>query len=499
MKKPFDDVDFQSQYALTDERFIAEKILTIKEKSPEELTAFDLTFLFATRCKLCKIHGILHTFNGKHHCPVDRQELESKILEVLFDELDKKGSIRIIGSIVYIIEHMSLPQYEETLNWVGFANGVLNIKNWSFLQYSEFNNFKQKGASRNVLPDFPVITYNLCASYSNFAYQYDLPYADKFFYEITGGDLTLITRIYEMIGYLLVPDTSAKAFFLFQGVPDSGKSILGRFIEGFFPTQCITALDISRLGGQFLPEALSTSRLNLSMDLPDGLLSKKAIATIKMLTGNDLITHEPKYKDARPFRGQCKFLFSINGKLKMTGRDTAFLDRIVCIPFRHSIPKNKRDESLLEKLNNEREGIMMRALKYYQDFVSRNRVFSGESNYLPDIEYRLTPNDTITEFVSEACILHEEAYTSTDALYTAYLSFCVRNKLKAVSSKSGFSQRISALYATHLRPHRKHTDKTDNLRGYYGIKMDNQFEPLRQKTFDEYEELNSDDDFDECE
>lgn len=485
-----DDTNPQSQHIRTAQEFIDEKVNTIKHKSPTELTVFDLTFLFATRFTLCKIHGILHYFNGKHFCPIDRQGLESKILEVLFDELDKRGDIRIISSIVYIIERMQLPDHKETSDWIGFENGILNIKEWSFVKYSQIspraslsdNKFPQMERPQNTPPDAPIITYNLRASYDSDGIYLGRPYPPesyRFFFGIADGDLDLVTRIFEMIGYLLVPDTSAKVFFLLQGVPDSGKSVLGRYLEGFFPPQCVTALDISRLGGQFLPEALSTSRLNLSMDLPDGLLSKKAVATIKMLTGNDLITQEVKYKDAKPLRGQCKLLFSINGKLKMTGRDAAFLDRIVCIPFKHSVPKSQRDENLLQKLNSERDGITMIALQHYKHLLFNNRVFSGGRNYQPDIEYRLTPNDTITEFVSEVCILQTSAYTSTEALYTAYLSFCSKNNLKPVPSKSGFGQRLSGLYATQLTPFRKHTNKTDNMRGYHGIRLSDQFESVK--------------------
>ena len=275
------------------------------------------------------------------------------------------------------------------------------------------------------------------------------PTADYFFSRVTNSDPMLIQRIYEMIGYLLVPDTHAKSFFLLQGVPNSGKSVLGRFIEGFFPKQCVTALDISRLSGQFLPKSLATSRLNLSMDLPDGLLSKKAVAMLKMLTGDDLVTLEVKYKEARPYRGQCKFLFSINGKLKMYGRDTAFWDRIVCIPFVNSIPKTEWDKYLLLKLDNEREGIMMKALFYYRFLSKRNGKFSGD--YPPDVEFRLSENETIEEFVSECCDLMESFSSYTDDLYSAYQAFCSINNLRPVRSKSGFAQRLSGLYPTKIK------------------------------------------------
>ena len=210
------------------------------------------------------------------------------------------------------------------------------------------------------------------------------------------------------------------------------------------------------------------------MDLKDGLLPKNAVAMLKMLTGDDLVTLEAKYKEARPYRGQSKFLFSINGKLKMYGRDTAFLDRIVCIPFVDSIPKADWDKHLLEKLESEREGIMMKALFYYRFLSARNGQFYGD--YMPEVEFRLSENETIEEFVEECCFLSEIFCSYTEDLYSAYLAFCKDYDLRPVRSKSGFAQRLSGLYSTQIVPTRWREDNR-NIRGFQGIilKTDDNF------------------------
>ncbi len=185
------------------------------------------------------------------------------------------------------------------------------------------------------------------------------PVADQFFSDIANGIPNIVERIYQMIGYILVPGNEAKAYFLLQGESNSGKSILGKFLEGYFPPELVTSLDISRLGGQYLPDALSTSCLNLSMDLPNGKMSAKSVAVLKMLTGDDIITHEVKYKDAKPYRNKCKFVFSTNFPLDMQIYDQAFLNRTVCIPFSKSVPYERQDPKLLDKLNAERPYIII--------------------------------------------------------------------------------------------------------------------------------------------
>lgn len=452
-----------------------------KSSKKAPLTEFDLFNLFNERTKLYIIDGELSYYNGRYFESLNDKTLETTILKVLRKELEELGSARKIKAVAYLIKTYEYEEYVsgEKQGLLGFTNGVLNFNNWSFWPFSNKN-----------CPVFPI-TYCLPVAYDyNVHYQlveprnipneelflnrndYRTIYTDKFFLQTAGNDGPLFMRIYEMIGYILSPDIYAKAFFLLQGAPNTGKSVIGKFLEGYFPSGMVTSLDISRLGGQYLPDALATSKLNLSMDLPNGELSKKAVAMLKMLTGDDLVTHEAKYKDAKPYRGQCKFIFGTNHRLKLAEQDKAFLERAICIPFKYSVPKAQQDPMLLYRLNEERERVTMKALYFYRCYLIRNRQFSGFDTIKPEIEYHLTPNDTIKEFVTECCVFGD-SFTYTRELHNAYLKFCAKNDYKAVASQSGFSQRLSALYSSQLEAHRQRDKDGDgeNIRGFKGIQI----------------------------
>lgn len=294
------------------------------------------------------------------------------------------------------------------------------------------------------------------------------PVADKFFSDIANGDLNIVERIYQMIGYILVPGNDAKAYFLLQGESNSGKSILGKFLEGYFPPELVTSLDISRLGGQYLPDALSTSCLNLSMDLPNGKMSDKSVAVLKMLTGDDIITHEVKYKDAKPYRNKCKFVFSTNFPLDMQIYDQAFLNRTVCIPFTKSVPYKKQDSKLLDKLNAERPYITAKALALYYVLRENNFTFSGNDHLKPKVTYRMDPNDIIKLFFTMHCETTDidNDFVSANDLYTEYLAFCRENSMQALNSMPGFSQRLMYLYAPAIE-----SDRKGSLNGYRRLKL----------------------------
>ena len=286
-----------------------------------------------------------------------------------------------------------------------------------------------------------------------------------------------------MIGYLLTPDTNAKAFFLLQGVPHSGKSILGRFLESYFSPGKITALDISRLGGQFLPDAITSSWLNLSMDLSDKPLTPGSIANIKMITGGDRSTQEAKYKDAQFYRSHCKLLFSTNHKLKLREKDPAFLERIVCIPFKYTIPRQEQDTELLQKLLYEKEAAAMKGFIYYKGLRENKYQFSGTGNILPDIEYQMKPNAIVREFVEERCefVPYDSGETYTQDLHEAYVAFCNKNGYFP-QEIGGFSQIFSAVCEGKVRKHRWNKGEKDNFRGYKGVIL------VKPTGYDSYEE-----------
>lgn len=440
------------------------------ENKRERLSDFELAELFQKRVFLVKINGKLHCFNQKHFQVIDKENLETAVLEVLKSEL-RHESISRVSAVAKVLRTQAYPDYQDGAfdGWLGFANGILNIYNNAFLEYP-----LQDG---KVYP----ITYCLNVSYfPHYPGQYapSTPQLDIFFHRITHGNYALIDRIWEMIGYILTPDTKGKVFFLLQGISNSGKSVLGRFLESFFPQGRVTSLDIYRLGGQYLPEELIDSCLNLSMDLPNKPLSLSAIANLKMMTGDDLSTLEAKYKEAKPFRSHCKMLFSTNHPLKLQEKDTALMNRIICIPFSYTVSQAEQDRNLLSKLLYEQEAAAAKALQYYARLRKKNYTFSGINRnvdmFPPRVDYQLSVQAVMREFINARCafVPHNKGRTYTEDLHSDFVSFCRENGYRQQLEVSGFSRMFAAMCADKVvegrwRAQQGKEDK--NRRGYLGV------------------------------
>lgn len=427
---------------------------------------FELANKVACQSPLVKINEDLLYFNLNSHCfqKATDYELEQGILNFLAIT-EKKDDLkfltkRYIKDTLYFLLHKNHPICEpaEYSGWLGFKNGAVNIFNHEFIESTPEN-----------MHNYPTVTYALNVCYYPYGNIFaNTPVTDAFFSHIAEGNLELQNRLWEMLGYILTPDINAKAFFLLQGVPNSGKSVLGRFIEQFFPRGKISALNMNRLGSQFLPDQLVYSCLNASMDLPNGLLSPNAIAIIKMMTGNDRITQEAKYKNPNFVYSHCKLLFSTNHPLSLKKYDPAFLDRIICIPFKTSVAKADADRNLFARLCAESEAVVNKALYYYWNLQAKNYEFSG-GLILPDLEYHLTPNEVIEAFVNECCIYERNGKTHTSELYKAYQQFCSDKGFRSVPDQ-GFSQRLSNVCGSKIE-HAKWRDRGNPENGWLGITL----------------------------
>lgn len=368
------------------------------------------------------------------------------------------------------------------------------------------------GAKALAAPDYskgqtlPVkITHTLNATFKNFSsvrinarpgqisseakqgIEFAAPATTAFFHSISEDDKDLLNRIWEVLACILVPDPTIKKFFLLSGVPDSGKSVLGNFIKGFFAKENVSSLDFTRLGDRYSASALPGTYLNMSMDLPNRVISLKTIAMLKMLTGDDDVTVEAKFENVASYRNRCRFLFASNHDLRLLENDQAFLNRLVVIPFSHRIPAEKQDRNLLSRLLAERDVVASFAVQVvYPSIKARHFIFSGSDRpeFQPSIiypdAYMSRQEAQIQKFIEENCSFtgnnRDHIYTRT--LYDHYESFCAKESFNEVCDIKQFSRIFGRLAGPKVVKRRFHTSYTDqgerierNQYGYTGVRL----------------------------
>ncbi len=417
------------------------------------------------------INKQLHWFNGFYYECVDRKALEVRVLNWIIATHRQNYSARIAKECAYILTYRQYAEEKpaEDSGYLCFYNGIIHLPSEQTFGTEGFPYWNNPVTYRILaqVPLFPI--YNRTTS---------TPYMDAFLKDISNNDCLIVKRIWEMVGYLLSPDVKAKVLFLLQGASDSGKSVLGKLISSFFEDSRIRYLDIDQLGKRNATSALMNTCLNVSMDLPNKELSPLAVRNLKLMTGNDDVEVEFRPGIYSKYYGRCKFLFATNHPIKLKGMDKGFTSRIICIPFKNAIPKERQNRELLEHLLLEKDAIVIKALQAYSVLTRNNYTFSGtgECEFDPVVRYLPTDaenrNDIVCEFVEKNCDLVPVTTQGngiyTETLYRVYLRFCEENCYTPINTVQGFAQSLMRNYKDSLIKTRWR-EGNENKNGFKGI------------------------------
>lgn len=290
-------------------------------------------------------------------------------------------------------------------NAVALDDGVLDLNTWQLRPHT---------------PSL-FVTTRLRASYQK-GLSTDCPVFKKFLADITCGDSVLTQRIWQALGFLLAPDQSEKYFILFQGVSNSGKSVLGNFVRNCFIGDVTTSLELNELSGRFTLSELVGKKFCSDLDLPAEPLKNRAVSNLKKMTGHDQITSDVKFSDRAKFTCTAKFLFGTNHAILLKKKDPAFLNRLVVIPFFRSFNGKEQDRTLLNRLEWERDAVVMKALTAYREFARNGSCFAGDYqvNQVIGCNAHSSAEDAVADFLGFKCMKAEGAWTSTEALYNAF-------------------------------------------------------------------------------
>lgn len=301
------------------------------------------------------------------------------------------------------------------------------------------------------------------------------PVFDRFLWQITHGNPQLLERFWMAIGYLFIYPARGKFFILMGYARDSGKSVLGNFIQRLYPKESVSNLRLSEMKGTFALMPLLSSVINFELDMPNTKLNAEAISRLKQITGGDSIDVQRKYLSSVVLTRRIKFVFASNHPPCIEGEDDALLKRIVYLPFDTSIPDDQQDPNLEEKIWKERNAIVTKALRYAQKLVELNYRFPE----IPQVDRaKCSTKDSysrsVKPFVEECCERCDPSVsTSLEDLYNAYLGYC-KEKDEWACSQSDFRETLEKLGLEHHRsrcPNSGMTIYTNPVSAFKGIRL----------------------------
>lgn len=335
------------------------------------------------------------------------EDIRRVIMEVCRPAVEQCGGANFVDQIFKILktEPKLFIQPDFNRNCVAFDDCVLDLDHWE----------------RIVPTPAILVTTHLRAPLSR-GERTDCPEFKRFLADVTLGNPVLQERIWQAVGYLLVPDQHGKAIILLQGRKHSEKSVLVNVVKRCFDDELVVALSVNEFDRRFATSSLYGKKLCVDADLSDERLSREAVSVLKKLTGADSISGDVKFGDYLQFENSAKFLYGSNHVVLLPNKDAAFYDRLVVIPFAKSVPRDARDFWLEEKLNAERDAIIVQALAAYRRLVKSNYRFAGDFpiNAVTEDGGESTA-DKVAQFLREDCEIALRVWTPTGTLYAAFV------------------------------------------------------------------------------
>jgi len=275
-----------------------------------------------------------------------------------------------------------------------------------------------------------------------------------------------IYLLQEIFGYLMIPVNKAQKSFVFVGAPNAGKStLLSIAQEVLLGSENVSNIPWQALGDRFNKAELFGKLANIFADLPSKAIDDGGM--FKSLTGEDYVTAERKNKDPFSFRPYARLLFSCNEIPKnYTDRSDGFYRRLIIIRFDRSVPSNKRDPNLREKLSVERDGIFMWALDGLRRLIDNKYLFTETDRTRLELQRYKVESNSALMFLEECCEVRENAECVRELLFERYRDYCVKNGLKPLS-QANFNRDVEASDERVKRA----VDKVGKRRTWRGLRL----------------------------
>lgn len=281
-----------------------------------------------------------------------------------------------------------------------------------------------------------MITRKLDVAYKPDA---DCPTWKAFLNDIFMGDTELITYLQKAVGYCLSGDTREQKFFLCWGNGRNGKSTLLKHImyilaPGYASgTPAATMLESESQNALNAIAALKGMRYVILNEFDEG--KTMSAAQVKNLTGGEPVVARFLYCSQFTYTPTYKFWMSTNFKPRIKDTSLGIWRRLVLIPFEYTVPVEKLDPELDEKLAAEYEGILAWAVQGFkiwkQDGLSAIKKLSAV------VEAYQEDSDVIGQFITECSDPElEPQETSVANLMQGLDEWCKENGIRFTPSRN---------------------------------------------------------------
>lgn len=272
--------------------------------------------------------------------------------------------------------------------------------------------------------------------------------------------------IFNSIGFGISSLTDVKRAVFLIGESDGGKSVCLRLIESAVAPELVSNISFQQLADPHYVIQLLGKKLNISYDNSSKAMDNEHI--FKSVVSCERIDGRALRENPVQFIPNVKLFFSSNTPYVFKHPDLALYRRMVIIPFEYSIPPEKQDKQLLDKLLEERDVIFSLAAKSLKTFIKSGYDFKMSVKGKAYLESRIAALHSVEDFLAEKTVCDENSSISMYELYNNYAEWCRENTITPEKT-TVFKDSVLASNPSILR--RKVGPREKRLIGFKGLRL----------------------------
>ena len=266
------------------------------------------------------------------------------------------------------------------------------------------------------------------------------PRFDDFLPEIMNGVTELPGFLQRLLGYGLTGRTNEQVWAFFWGKGENGKSTILETVRSVAGDYVANVSAESFMESKFQGIRNDLARLRGARIVTAGEPAGKRFdaATVKLITGEDMITCRFLHREHFEFKPEALILFSSNYRPQVRDTSHAFWRRILLIPFTRIFSGEDKDENLRETLKKEAAGIL-------NWLVKGCLAWQAVGLQIPDSvriavnEYRAS-TDVLADFFEECCVIGPAWQVAVKDLYSDFLGYCEAKSIRKPMSRQKFNE-----------------------------------------------------------
>lgn len=267
----------------------------------------------------------------------------------------------------------------------------------------------------------------------------ECPTWGRFLEEVFQGDYDLIQYVQRAIGYCLSGYTTEQKFFLCVGNGRNGKStflkhlmyILAPSYSSGTPSATMLENDGNTMNAI---AALKGKRLVVLNEFDEG--KTLSAAQVKNLTGGEPVVARLLYHEQFVYTPTYKFWLTTNFKPRIKDTSLGIWRRLVVIPFDYTVPPEKIDIKLDEKIAAEYSGILNWAIEGYRQWRKSGLPVLEKLKRVASV-YQ-SDSDMIGQFIDDCSDPEatEETETSVVDFIKAFQEWAIENGIRHYPSRN---------------------------------------------------------------